>query len=216
MVSDQEPRYRLVDANGNIVGSLYGKPDGSIAIQETDSGSDREVALAPDGTFSAPSVETPSLITEGATIDDTYYYAKDDSELDAVLSDAGGGDNIRLGKSNFSVDRTIDSRLSFTGPSMNDDPGASISGTWTIDAPNTGFEKIAIKDGGELIISGGSSYVNGIINLGEITVEADEVMLNAIRRGNVTFATDTEDCIIDTSTGVTVTDNGTNTVGDIA
>ena len=63
MVSDQEPRYRLVDANGNIVGSLYGKPDGSVAIQETASGSDREVALAPDGTFSAPSVETESVST---------------------------------------------------------------------------------------------------------------------------------------------------------
>ena len=64
MVSDQEPRYRLVDDEGNIVGSLYGKADGSIAIQETDSGSDREVALAPDGTFSAPSVETESVNTE--------------------------------------------------------------------------------------------------------------------------------------------------------
>ena len=64
MVSDQEPRYRLVDDEGNIVGSLYGKPDGSVAIQETDSGSDREVALAPDGTFSAPSVETESVSTE--------------------------------------------------------------------------------------------------------------------------------------------------------
>ena len=73
MVSDQEPRYRLVDANGNIVGSLYGKADGSVAIQETDSGSDREVALAPDGTFSAPSVETDSvsteeLVTDGRTV----------------------------------------------------------------------------------------------------------------------------------------------------
>ena len=68
MVSDQEPRYRLVDANGNIVGSLYGKADGSVAIQETDSGSDREVTLAPDGTFSAPSVETPSLSAESASI----------------------------------------------------------------------------------------------------------------------------------------------------
>ena len=64
MVSDQEPRYRLVDDDGNIVGSLYGKPDGSVAIQETDSGADREVALAPDGTFSAPSVETESVSTE--------------------------------------------------------------------------------------------------------------------------------------------------------
>ena len=64
MVSDQEPRYRLVDANGNIVGSLYGKADGSIAIQETASGSDREVALAPDGTFSAPSGDFDSVSTE--------------------------------------------------------------------------------------------------------------------------------------------------------
>ena len=68
MVSDQEPRYRLVDADGNIVGSLYGKPDGSVAIQETDSGADREVTLAPDGTFSAPSVETESVSTEVAEI----------------------------------------------------------------------------------------------------------------------------------------------------
>ena len=64
MVSDQEPRYRLVDSNGNIVGSLYGKADGSIAIQETDSGADREVTRAPAGTFSAPSVETESVSTE--------------------------------------------------------------------------------------------------------------------------------------------------------
>ena len=64
MTSDQEPRYRLVDSNGVIRGTLYGKPDGSVAIQETDSGADREVALAPDGTFSAPSVETESVSTE--------------------------------------------------------------------------------------------------------------------------------------------------------
>ena len=70
MTSDQEPRYRLVDDEGNIVGSLYGKADGSIAIQETDSGADREVALAPDGTFSAPSVETESVSTEQLAIDE--------------------------------------------------------------------------------------------------------------------------------------------------
>ena len=70
MTSDQEPRYRLVDSNGVIRGTLYGKPDGSVAIQETDSGADREVALAPDGTFSAPSVETESVSTEQASITD--------------------------------------------------------------------------------------------------------------------------------------------------
>ena len=68
MVSDQEPRYRLVDSNGVIRGTLYGKPDGSVAIQETASGADREVALAPDGTFSAPSVETESVSTDQLSI----------------------------------------------------------------------------------------------------------------------------------------------------
>ena len=71
MVSDQEPRYRLVDSDGNIVGSLYGKPDGSIAIQETASGADREVALAPDGTFSAPSGDFDSVNTETLQITDS-------------------------------------------------------------------------------------------------------------------------------------------------
>ena len=71
MVSDQEPRYRLVDSNGVIRGTLYGKPDGSVAIQETESGSDREVTLAPDGTFSAPSVETESVSTERLTSKET-------------------------------------------------------------------------------------------------------------------------------------------------
>ena len=94
MVSDQEPRYRLVDANDNIVGSLYGKPDGSVAIQETASGSDREVALAPDGTFSAPSVETESLSAEKALIDNVVVQQNTIGELsesrgDRVVVDAG-------------------------------------------------------------------------------------------------------------------------------
>ena len=80
MVSDQEPRYRLVDDEGNIVGSLYGKPDGSVAIQETESGSDREVALAPDGTFSAPSVETESVSTERVSISGVPIEQLDDFE----------------------------------------------------------------------------------------------------------------------------------------
>ena len=97
MVSDQEPRYRLVDDNGNIVGSLYGKADGSIAIQETDSGADREVALAPDGTFSAPSVETESVNTAEAGIDELV------SDLDTGgnqlrHSDFADGERVQLNR----------------------------------------------------------------------------------------------------------------------
>ena len=39
MVTDSEPRYRLVDGNGNPVGSVYAEPDGTLKLQEG-SGSD--------------------------------------------------------------------------------------------------------------------------------------------------------------------------------
>ena len=92
MVSDQEPRYRLVDDNGNIVGSLYGKPDGSVAIQETDSGADREVALAPDGTFSAPSVETESVSTE--QLNSAEFADPNGKSIQDAINDAGQGGHV--------------------------------------------------------------------------------------------------------------------------
>ena len=95
MVSDQEPRYRLVDDNGNIVGSLYGKADGSVAIQETDSGDDREVALAPDGTFSAPSVETESVTTESLAIAGLEQFERFD-EIDIPDDTTGATPTISI------------------------------------------------------------------------------------------------------------------------
>ena len=96
MTSDQEPRYRLVDANGNIVGSLYGKPDGSVAIQETDSGADREVTLAPDGTFSAPSVETESVSTE--RLDSVWdHIIRDGDDLEGIFeNEVLEGDSVLI------------------------------------------------------------------------------------------------------------------------
>lgn len=58
MTSDTEPRYRLVDSNGNVVGSLYAQGDGTLAIQEGTSGSDNEITVKTDGTFNAPAVST--------------------------------------------------------------------------------------------------------------------------------------------------------------
>jgi hypothetical protein len=54
-----------------------------------------------------------------------------------------------------------------------------------------------------------------------IRVEADNCILRGISKtasygGDVTFASGTSGNVIDSSTNVTVTDNGSNTVGDIA
>ena len=55
--SDQEPRYRLVDSNGNVVGSLFQNSDGNVEIQdETGTGS----VFGPDGIVT-PAIDTGSV-----------------------------------------------------------------------------------------------------------------------------------------------------------
>jgi len=50
--SDQEPRYQLVDSNGNVVGSLFGDGSGNVVIaDETDT----------QTTFDADGITTPAL-----------------------------------------------------------------------------------------------------------------------------------------------------------
>ena len=61
MVSDSEPRYRLVDSQGNTVGTLYAKSGGTLALQEGSSGSDNEIELQTDGTLQTDSINTDGL-----------------------------------------------------------------------------------------------------------------------------------------------------------
>lgn len=61
MVSDSEPRYRLVDSQGNTVGTLYAKSGGTLALQEGSSGSDNEIELQTDGTLQTDSLNTDQL-----------------------------------------------------------------------------------------------------------------------------------------------------------
>jgi len=69
MVDDTEPRYRLVDSNGNVVGSLYAQADGALALQEGTSGSDNEVTVETDGTFNAPAVSTLDLAVDNPALE---------------------------------------------------------------------------------------------------------------------------------------------------
>ena len=230
MVSDQEPRYRLVDSNGVIRGTLYGKPDGSIAIQETDSGADREVALAPDGTFSAPSVETDSVSTKETHTETIgagdYHYAGDydgsdaDARLDNALSAASDGDVIYLEAADYTDDRTINKRLIFIG-SMVGTSGTRFDGaTITVDE-RCKFEHIFIESAGAKIIFNAAIIIfsDGIVGAQSegLEVNDDNVMIYGVTGGgDVIFNDGTSEGIVDASTNVTVTDNGNNTVGDVA
>jgi len=62
MVNDQEPRYRLVDENGNVVGSFFAESDGTLKLQEGTSGNDNEAVFTPDGVFKPPTIRTNELL----------------------------------------------------------------------------------------------------------------------------------------------------------
>jgi len=65
MVTDQEPRYRLVDADGNVVGSLFAESDGTLKLQEGSSGNDNEVSLQTDGAVAVPTITANEAIIGG-------------------------------------------------------------------------------------------------------------------------------------------------------
>lgn len=71
MVSDNEPRYWLRDSNGDIVGSLYAKADGTLALQEGTSGSDNEVTFATGGTLTVDAVDATTTLTDPSGTDHT-------------------------------------------------------------------------------------------------------------------------------------------------
>jgi hypothetical protein len=55
--SDQEPRYRLVDSNGNVVGALWGDGNGNVKIADE---TDTQTTFGPDG-ISTPALEADEL-----------------------------------------------------------------------------------------------------------------------------------------------------------
>jgi len=76
MVNDQEPRYRLVDADGNVVGSLFAESDGTLKLQEGTSGNDNELALTTEG----------ALEVEQATVTNETFISADRSSATGSTS----------------------------------------------------------------------------------------------------------------------------------
>ena len=145
------------------------------------------------------------------------HYASNDSDLDAILTNVSDGDKILLGNSDFEEDRTFSDRVSIEGIA-GENRGTTISGTWTIQSRGGRVDNIGFigSDGG-LVIDTDRVVVSRVrIGPGVIDVKDDECILSMLVGGSVTFESGTSDGIVDSSTGVSVTDNGNNTVGDIA
>ena len=166
------------------------------------------------GGLTLPSVETEKM-------NRNYIYAASksggdaDARLDAALTDANDGDRIYLeaGKT-YATDRTVNTNVMIMGPGDIFNNSARISGTWTW-SNNGGIYHVALDKGGEIRLDQVCTYFGSNSLSGTVTVQNDRVRVINHDNIKVTFASGTSSGIADDLTNSSVTDNGSNTVGEI-
>lgn len=187
---------------------------------------DATASVLSDG---VPEAQVESITTEGAVIDDIYHYAAfydgadADARLDNAISAAGQGDRIYLETATYTADRTITASglrgLKLIGSGMGvGGYGTDIDASWTISTIRVGLEGVRINTSASGSLQFDSN--DGIIDKcqGSLTVGGNNVrVLNGYTfGGTITFESSTSGGLVDGYVGGTsVTDNGTNSVGDV-
>jgi len=133
-----------------------------------------------------------------------------DARLDNALSAASSGDTVYLENMTYQTDRTISTKVALIGAGPED---SVIDAVWTT-SERMSLSKLTLEQSLEIGTPG--SFITDINVNGSINVNSDRNVLSGLIGGSVTFSDGTNINIIDASTNVSITDNGTNTVGDIA
>lgn len=144
-----------------------------------------------------------------------------DARLDAAIASASAGDVIYLEKTaTYATDRTINKRLKLIGTNAWADGSEVSGGTWTFDA-ECRLEGMLIRDPS----SGNGAEVAPSRPLRHFRLryywhrEHRRRHCESDRRDGwreIVFTSNTSGRIVDASAGIKVTDNGSNTIGDIA
>jgi hypothetical protein len=141
-----------------------------------------------------------------------YDGADADARLDNALSAASNSDTIYLENASYGSGRTITQNISLIGTGIG---GTTLGSSLDLNA------RVLVKNvrmSGLTISSSGCQVVN-FDTFSDITVNANNTVVGpgTIFNATVTFDSSTSGGVIDSISGssVTVTDNGTNTVGDI-
>jgi len=165
-------------------------------------------------TLDANSVNTGSVINGGLYVGN-YNGSDADERLTNALSDANAGDRLYLESATYTENQTFSKRLEIIGLYAGSS-GTAVDADWTLDEFNINFSGVTVLSSGSISVTKGTSYVSKVLLSGSISVDSNSVVIYGIDGGSVTFTASADDCIIDASSSVSVTDNGANTVGDIA
>jgi hypothetical protein len=166
-------------------------------------------------TTNKSTVETGPILRRGGKWQSGFDGADADARLDTVLSQVTDGDVILLEDATYNDDRTISAAVAILGRAGPFIRNRQVQADWTF-TDQAFVSGISFDTGFALTFDGTLSDAEFIARA-NIQVDADGCGVYNSSGVDVTFASGTSDGIADgLKSGSTVTDNGSNTVGDIA
>jgi hypothetical protein len=226
--TDAAPTSSDVSADGPIASLKRGEIDTSQS-----NAADATTEVNPNPAIHARSVDTPLVSTEQIGGERHYagaYSGSDaDARLDNALSAASDDDTIYLEAATYSNNRTISQNLTLVGAGRGGANGAGteITGDWELTgrpstlkncfiAPNNNpldvsARDITVKD---CWISSGDQGIE-VTGRDSDNAAPGVLIIGCNGAGSLTFVSGTSGALVDSSE-LSVTDNGTNTVGDLA
>jgi hypothetical protein len=160
-------------------------------------------------------------------IDDDRLYAgvfsgaDADARLSNCLSEAKLADTIYLENATYTDSLTVNKPVSLIGSNRATSGtvfnNSGNGGTLELTERSTYLSNIRLENSYSIKVSSVRCVLSNIADIGGgIQVTGNRNTLSMIAFGSVTFSSSSSSNIIDTSTQITVTDNGSNTVGDIS
>jgi hypothetical protein len=202
-INENNNDLELQDINGNVIA----KWDETEGQWDLNNNSLTNIDAIDASSATLGSVDTGNL--------NNIYYASDDVALDTAISEASSEDIIQLSEGDYTKDRTISKSLVFRGSAVSA-RGSRVSASWTIDG-GASFFNISGDANTDLTINSTCRISgSGLFGSSSVDVDDDNFIYTSNIGGSITFASGTSGGIVDGCANTVVTDNGSNTVGDIS
>ena len=206
-INENSNDLELQDINGNVI-AKWDETAGQWDLNNN--------SLTGINAINASSANVGSLGTE-RHFAGGFEGADPDLRLDAALENASSGDTIYLEKEDYSANRTISTTHTIVGSGgVSNQDGSTISGTWEI-ASRCDIRHVSITT--DMNFNNDDiAIIDCFIIAATVSTNQDRTTFISLAGFNATieFESGTSGGLADSITRVTVTDNGTNTVGDIA